>query len=133
MKSYDEIANEFGMRANNTKSTKFITLIAAIPTKWIQNLSLTSNFYSIKNNITHTVLSITSCKMAYCLLIERTKLLPTKQQPKWCEKLQITADSLIWQNTYRNNYCATNETKIVIVSNSAKFRIKNNAITIPRL
>ena len=55
---------------------------------------------------------LTSCKKAYYLLIEKTKIVPKKQQNKWCEKLQITADSLSWQNIYENNYYATNETKL---------------------
>ena len=56
--------------------------------------------------------SLTTCKKAYCLLIEKTEILPKKQQSKWCEKLQITADSLNWQNIYKNNYYATNEIKL---------------------
>ena len=44
--------------------------------------------------------------------MEKTKILSKKQQNKWCEKLQITADSLNWQNIYENNYYATNETKL---------------------
>ena len=55
---------------------------------------------------------MTTSKKAYCLLIEKTKILPKKQQNKWCEKLQITADSLNWQNIYENNCYATNETKL---------------------
>ena len=55
---------------------------------------------------------LTTCKKAYCLFIEKTKILPKKQQNKWCEKLQITADSLNWQNIYENNYYATNEYKL---------------------
>ena len=100
------------MRANNNAFIKYIKLIAAIPTKWIQNLSLTSNFDCFKNNVTQIVFTLTTCKKAYCLLIEKTKLLPKKQQNKWCEKLQITADFLNWQNIYENNYYATNETKL---------------------
>ena len=91
---------------------KYIKLIAAIPTKWIQNLSLTSNYDCFKNNVTQFVFSVTTCKKAYSLLIEKTKILPKKQQNKWCEKLQITADSLNWQNIYENNYYATNENKL---------------------
>ena len=55
---------------------------------------------------------MTSCKKAYCLLIEKTKILPKKQQNQWCEKLQITADYLNWQNIYGNNYYATNENNL---------------------
>ena len=100
------------MRANNNAVIKYIKLIAAIPTKWIQNLSLTSNFDCFKNNVTQIVFTLTTCKKAYCLLIEKNKILPKKQQNKWCEKLQITADSLNWQNICENKYYATNETKL---------------------
>ena len=55
---------------------------------------------------------MTNCKKAYCLLIEKTKVLPKKQQNKWCEKLKITADSLNWQNIYENNYYAINKNKL---------------------
>ena len=85
------------MRANNNVFIKYIKLIAAIPTKWNQNLSLTSNLDCFKNNVTHIVFTLTSWKKAYCLLIKKTKILPRKQQNKWCENLQITADSLNWQ------------------------------------
>ena len=37
LKSYDELANEFGMRANNNVVIKYIKSITSIPTKWIQN------------------------------------------------------------------------------------------------
>ena len=100
------------MRASNNAFIKYIKLIATIPTKWIQNLSLTSNFDCFKNNGTQIVFTLTNCKKAYCLLIEKTKILPKKQQNKWCEKLQITADSLNWKNIYENNYYATNENKL---------------------
>ena len=72
---------------------------------------LTSNFDCFKNNASQIVFTLTSCEKAYCLLIEKTKVLPRKQQNKWCEKLQNTADSFNWQNIYKNNYYATNETK----------------------
>ena len=67
LKSCDKLANEFGMRASNNAFIKYIKLIAAIPTKWIQNLSLTSNFDCFKNNVTRIVFTLTSCKKAYYL------------------------------------------------------------------
>ena len=70
------------MQANNNGFIKYIKLIAAIPTTWIQNLSLTSNFDCFKTNVTQIVFTLTSCKKAYCLLIEKTKTLPRKQQNK---------------------------------------------------
>ena len=66
------------MRVNNNVFIKYIELIAAILTKWIQNLSLTSNFDCFKNNAAQIVFTLTSCKKTYCLLIEKTKILPKK-------------------------------------------------------
>ena len=71
LKSYDELANEFAMRANNNVFIKYIKLKAAISTKWIANLSLTRTFDCFKNNVTQIVFALTSCKKAYCLLIEK--------------------------------------------------------------
>ena len=64
------------MRANNNAFIKYIKLIAAILTKWIQNLSLTSNFDCFKNNVTQYVFTLRTCKKAYYVLIEKTKILP---------------------------------------------------------
>ena len=96
------------MRANNNVFIKYIKLIAVIPSKWIQNLFLTSIFDCFKNNVAQIIFTLTSCEKAYCLLIEKTKILPNKQQIKW----HITADSLNWQNSYENNYYATNKNKL---------------------
>ena len=63
------------MRANNNVFIKYIKLIAVIPTKWIQNLSLTSYFDCFKNNVTQIVFTLKTCKKAYCLLIEKPKIL----------------------------------------------------------
>ena len=60
------------MRVNNNVFIKYIKLIAAIPTKWIQNLFFASAFNCFKNNATQIVFILTSCKKAYCLLIEKT-------------------------------------------------------------
>ena len=55
-----------------------------------------------------------------CLLIEKIKILPTKQQHQWCENLQITADFLNWQKIYENSNRATNK------NNSRLFQIRLN-------
>ena len=82
LKSYNELANEFGMRANNNAFIKYIKLIAAISTKRIQNLSLISNFDCFKNSVTQIVFSLTTCKKANCLIIEKSNILPKIQQNK---------------------------------------------------
>ena len=112
LKSYDELAANLECELITMFFMKYVELIAANPTKWIQSFSLTNNFNCFKNNVTQIVFTLTTCKKAYCLLIEKTKILPRKQQNKWCEKLQITADSLNWQNIYENNYYATKATKL---------------------
>ena len=48
LKSYEKIANEFRMRINNTAFIKYIKLIAAIPTKWLDNLPSLNSFHSFK-------------------------------------------------------------------------------------
>ena len=42
----------------------------------------------------------------------KNKILPMKQLQKWCEKLQISSDSLNEKNIYKNNYHASIETKL---------------------
>ena len=74
------------MRVNSNVFIKYIKLIAAIPTEWIQNLSLTRNFDCFKINATQIAFTLTSCKKVKCLLIKKTKILPRKQQNKWCKK-----------------------------------------------
>ena len=59
------------MQANNNVFIKYIKLIAAIFTKWIQNLFLTSNMNCFKDNATQIVFTMTSCKKAYCVLIQK--------------------------------------------------------------
>ena len=67
------------MRAIKTVFTKSIKQKAAIPTNWIKDLRVTSNFYSLKHNVTQSILSLTRFKNTCYLLIEIRKLFPTKQ------------------------------------------------------
>ena len=43
---------------------------------------------------------------------DKVKILPIKQQLKWCNILQLPSDTIDWSNIYKNNYYATNETKL---------------------
>ena len=45
-------------------------------------------------------------------LRENSKVLPTKQQLKWCESLQISFNSMKWKKIYENNSFSTIETKL---------------------
>ena len=51
-------------------------------------------------------------KTAYTFLRKKSKILPIKQQPKWCEILQIPPESINWKKIYENNYFSTIETKL---------------------
>ena len=52
-----------------------------------------------------------SNKTAYTFLREKSKILPIKQQLKWCDILQIPPESIDWKKVYENNYFSTIETK----------------------
>ena len=59
-------------------------------------------------------------KTAYTFLREKSKILPIKQQLKWCKILQIPPQSIDWKKIYENNYFSTIETKL------RSFQIKLN-------
>ena len=48
----------------------------------------------------------------YTFLRNKNKVLPIKQQQKWCEILQILPSSIDWSKVYNNNYFAIRETKL---------------------
>ena len=91
------------MRANNNVFIKYIKLIAAIPTKWIQNLFLTSNFDCFEYNATQIVFTLTNWKKAYCFLIEK-KLKYYQENSKIsgaknCRSQQILSIGIIFRKT----------------------------------
>ena len=53
-----------------------------------------------------------SNKTAYTFLSKKSKILPIKQQLKWCENLQIPPESIDWKKIYENNYFSTIEAKL---------------------
>ena len=53
-----------------------------------------------------------SNKTAYAFLREISKILPIKQQLKWCDILQISPEFIDWKKVYENNYFSTIETKL---------------------
>ena len=100
------------MRTNNNAFIKYNKLIAAIPTKWIQNLSLTSNFDCFKNNVTQIVFTLTTCKKAYCLLKEKTKILPKNSKisgVKNCRSQLILSVGKIFMKTIITLLTKTNQ------------------------
>ena len=45
-------------------------------------------------------------------LREKSKILPIKQQLKWCIILQIAPDTINWKKVFENNYFSTTEAKL---------------------
>ena len=62
--------------------------------------------------LSHIGLLGQSNKTAYTFLREKSKILPIKQQLKWCDILQISPESIDWKKVYENNYFSTIETKL---------------------
>ena len=73
-----------------------------------------------KKMLSHIELLGQSNKTAYTFLREKSKILPIKQQLKWCDILQISPESIDWKKVYENNYFSTIETKL------RSFQIKLN-------
>ena len=53
-----------------------------------------------------------SNKTAYTFLKAKSKILPIKQQLKWCDILQISPEFFDWKKVYENNYFSTIEKKL---------------------
>ena len=114
--SYDEIAINFRMNPNNHSFIKYIKLISALPINWLNEtcvLSTMPNFNEFKEKLLTLIeLLSTSNKIAYAFLREKFKDIPSKQQIKWCESLQISSNFINWKAIYENNYFSITETKL---------------------
>ena len=57
-----------------------------------------------KKMLSHIELLGQSNKTAYTFLREKSKILPNKQQLKWCDISQISPESIDWKKVYENKY-----------------------------
>ena len=93
------------------------TIESALPLEWINNDYSANGLYKFiefkKKVLSHIELLGQSNKTAYTFLSEKSKILPIKQQLKWCDILQISPESIDWKKVYENNYFSTIETKIL--------------------
>ena len=114
--SYDEITIIFGMTPNNQSFVKYIKLISALLLEWINNDYPTNGLHKFiefkKKMLSQIELLGKSNKTAYTFLREKSKILPIKQQLKWCDILQILSESIDWKKVYENNYFSTIEAKL---------------------
>ena len=69
-----------------------------------------------------------SNKTAYTFLSKKSKILPIKQQLKWCENLQIPPESIDWKKIYENNYFSTIEAKLRSFHTKLQVNIKLSRI-----
>ena len=88
--SYDEVASAFHMTPNNTSFIEYIKLILAIPMAWITTTNSNSHnppcaFSDFKQTVKEQITTLgSSSKTAYQFLRDKVKILPVKQQLKWC-------------------------------------------------
>ena len=104
------------MTPNNQSFVKYIKLISALPLEWINNDYSASGLHKFiefkKKMLSQIELLGQSNKTAYTFLREKSKILPIKQQLKWCDILQIPPESIDWKKVHENNYFSTIETKL---------------------
>ena len=104
------------MTPNNQSFAKYIKLILALPLEWINNDYPANGLHKFiefkKNMLSQIELLGQSNKIAYSFLTEKFKILPIKQQMKWCEILQSPPDYIDCKEVYENNYFSTIETKL---------------------
>ena len=109
--SYHEIAIIFGMTPNNQSFVKYIKLISALPLEWTNNEHPANGLHKFiefkKKMLSQIGLLGQSNKTAYTFIREKSKILPIKQQLKWCNILQIFPESIDWEKVYKNNYFST--------------------------
>ena len=114
--SYDEIGIMFNMSPNNQSFVKYIKLISALPLEWINNDYPANGLHKFlefkKKMLTQIELLGQLNKTTYIFLREKSKILPIKQQLKWCDILQIPPKYIDWKKVYENNYFSTIETKL---------------------
>ena len=88
----------------------------ALPLEWISNdypANGLHKFIEFKKKMLSQIKLLGQLnKTSYTFLREKSKILPIKQQLKWCEILQIPSDFIDWKKIYENNYFSTVETKL---------------------
>ena len=88
-------------------------MISAIPTHWIGEAPTSGELFWVSKEKAKELITFLgkSNKTVYKHLRSKSRLLPIKQQRKWCDALQILPNHIDWNKIYENNYFATNETK----------------------
>ena len=113
MKSYDTLSADFRLTPNDYSFIKHAKITSAIPLAWRDEIHSNQHFFLFKEKIIQLVALLgKSNKTVYTFLSKKNKVLPIKQQQKWCDILQILPSRIDWSKVYNNNYFATRETKL---------------------
>ena len=113
MKSYHTLSADFGLTPNNYSFIKHVKMTSAIPLAWQDEAQSNQHFFSFIEKIIQLVALLGKFKKTvYTFLRNKNKVLPIKQQQKWCEILQTLPSSIDWSKVYNNNCFATRETKL---------------------
>ena len=109
----DTLSADFELTPNNYSFIKHVKTTSAIPLAWQDETQSNQHFLLLKEKIVQLVALLgLSNKTVYTFLRNKNKVLPIKQQQKWCEILQILPSSIDWSKVYNNNYFATRKTKL---------------------
>ena len=113
MKSCDTLSVHFGRTPKNYSFLKHVKITSAIPLAWQDETQSNQHFLLFKEKIIQLITLLgKSNKTVYTFLRNKNKILPVKQQQKWCETLQILPSSIDWSKVYYNNYFATRESEL---------------------
>ena len=105
-------------------------MTSAIPLAWQEETRLNQHFLLFKQKIIQLEALLEKFnKTVYTFLRNKNKVLPIKQQQKWCEILQILSSSIDWSKVYNNNYFATRETKLRSFQIGLNLKIHRNKRT----
>ena len=113
--SYDDVGRLHGFTPNNYSFIKHVKVITAFPVHWNEgNYHHLTNFSVLREGQRNKLFFWENAIGQFiCTVLEsKIKILPTKRQQKWCDALQILSNDIEWSKVYKNNYFATNETKL---------------------
>ena len=95
MKSYDTLSVDFGLNPNNYSFITYVKMTSAISLTWQDETQSNQHFLLFtEKSIRLITLLGKSNKTVYSFLRNKNKVLPIKQQQKWCEILQILPSSI---------------------------------------
>ena len=104
MKLYDTLLADFVLTPNNYSFIKHVKMTSVIPLAWQDETQSNQHFLLFKEKIIRLGALLRKSNNTVCTFLRnKNKVLPIKQQQKWCEILQILPSSIDWSKVYNNN------------------------------